>query len=486
MNNAESAPQGERQSPDAGSLSKGGAAMAAVQKSVERLGDRIQADPRDFQPALMRLQDSPPSPLGRRVLWAALIFLTALLIWAIFGRLDIVAVAEGKLVPDTYLKIVQPTDAGVVKEILVKENQSVEAGQVLIRMDTALSESDLKALTADYHNKRIALRRIDAQLAGTPFLPRADEPSALFAQVLAQYTANRQAYENALAQERTTLEKARHDLTATQEVRKKLVQTLPHYRQQAAAYEKLLGEGFAGKLMHTDKQRELIEKEQDLLAQEAVIASAQGTILQEQKKIEQITADYRRQLQTERVDIASQLEKASQEMAKQEHRNTYLELKAPQDGVVKDLATHTVGTVTSPGTILMTLVPIDENLRAEVWVKNDDIGFIHPTQSVKVKVAAFTFQKYGMVQGQVAQVSADASEQGAADGQQGQAKARADRFTYKTMIDLKAQMLETDGAKHRLTPGMQVSAEIHLGTRSVLEYLLSPVTKAFREAARER
>lgn len=478
--------QGEPANHDGDNPPKGKAVMAAMQKSVERLGDRIQADPRDFQPALMRLQDSPPSPLGRRVLWAALIFLTALLIWAIFGRLDIVAVAEGKLVPDTYLKIVQPTDAGVVKEILVKENQSVKAGQVLIRMDTALSESDLKALTADYHNKRIALRRIDAQLAGTPFLPRADEPAALFAQVLAQYTANRQAYENALAQERTTLDKARHDLTATQEVRKKLVQTLPHYRQQAAAYEKLLGEGFAGKLMHTDKQRELIEKEQDLLAQEAVIASAQGTILQEQKKIEQITADYRRQLQTERVDIASQLEKASQEMAKQEHRNTYLELKAPQDGVVKDLATHTVGTVTSPGTILMTLVPIDENLRAEVWVKNDDIGFIHPSQSVKVKVAAFTFQKYGMVQGKVAQVSADASEQGAADGQQGQAKARTDRFTYKTMIDLKGQLLETDGAKHHLAPGMQVSAEIHLGTRSVLEYLLSPVTKAFSESARER
>ena len=134
----------------------------------------------------------------------------------------------------------------------------------------------------------------------------------------------------------------------------------------------------------------------------------------------------------------------------------------------------------------MTLVPIDEHLRAEVWVKNDDIGFIHPSQNAKVKVSSFTFQKYGMIQGQVAQVSADASEQGANDGQQGQAKARVDRFTYKTMIDLKGQFLEADGAKHRLAPGMQVSAEIHLGTRSVLEYLLSPVTKAFRESARER
>lgn len=462
------------------------AALAAVRRVTERLGERIQADPRDFQPALMRLQELPPSPLGRRVLWVTLIFLTGLLVWSIVGRLDIVAIAEGKLVPDTYLKIVQPTDAGVIKEILVNENQSVKAGQVLIRMDTALSQSDLKALTADSHNKRIALRRIDAQLAGTPFIARADEPPELFAQVHAQYTANRQAYENMLAQAQATLEKTRHDLASTEEVRKKLMQTLPHYRETEAAYEKLLHQGYAGKLMYTDKQRERIEKEQDLRAQESVIASARDTITQEQKKIAQITADYRRQLQTERVDIASQLEKASQELAKQEHRNQYLELKAPQDGVVKDLATHTVGTVTSPGTILMTLVPKNENLRAEVWVENDDIGFIHPAQRVRLKVAAFTFQRYGMVEGTVMQVSADASEQGAGEGLQGQAKGKNEPFTYKTLVTLKSQLLETNGEKHHLAPGMQVAAEIHLGTRSVLEYLLSPVTKAFRESARER
>jgi len=157
---------------------------------------------------------------------------------------------------------------------------------------------------------------------------------------------------------------------------------------------------------------------------------------------------------------------------------------------VKDLATHTVGTVTSPGTILMTLVPKDEILRAEVWVKNDDIGFVRETQAAKIKLAAFTFQKYGMLQGEVARVSADAAEQGAngdtgAAGQN-QAKNGAAPLAYKTLVNLKSQYLEADGQKHRLTPGMQVSAEIHLGTRTVLEYLLSPVTKAFQEAARER
>ncbi|HET7366048.1 MAG TPA: HlyD family type I secretion periplasmic adaptor subunit [Burkholderiales bacterium] len=440
---------------------------------------------RDFHPAIVRLQETPPHPLGRSVLWATLALIGALVLWAAVGRLDIVAVAEGRLVPDTYVKIVQPADAGVVKEILVREGEPVKAGQVLLRMDKTLSESDLKALSADYRNKRIALRRIDAQLAGGAFTRRGDEPRELFAQVAAQYAANRQAYENALAQERALLDKARHDLASAEEVRRKLEQVLPHYREQEAAFEKLAREGFAGKLMFTDKQRERIEKERDLKAQEATIASARDTIAQEEKKIAQITADYRRQLQTERVEIAAQAEKAAQELAKQAHRNEYLELRALQDGVVKDLATHTIGTVTSPGTILMTLVPKDEILRAEVWVKNHDIGFVREGQPAKLKLAAFTFQKYGMLDGAVAHVSADAIES-PAGGVAPQAKGGAEPAAYRALVNLRTQVLEADGEQHRLAPGMQVSAEIHLGTRSVLEYLLSPLGRAFHEAARER
>jgi HlyD family secretion protein len=244
---------------------------------------------------------------------------------------------------------------------------------------------------------------------------------------------------------------------------------------------------FAGRLLFTEKQRERIEKEQDLRAQEAVISAASATMAQQERRLAQIGADYRRQLQTERVDIAAQLEKAGQELAKQEHRHAYLELRAPSDGQVKDLATHTVGTVASPGTILMTLVPKDEVLRAEVWVRNDDIGFVREAQPVKLKLAAFTFQKYGMLQGTVAHVSADAAERGAA-GAASPAEGRkpGEDMAFRALVDLESQTLAVDGVRHQLSPGMQVSAEIHLGTRTVLEYLLSPMQKGFHEAARER
>ena len=269
----------------------------------------------------------------------------------------------------------------------------------------------------------------------------------------------------------------------------KLVRTLPHYREQERAYEKLTADGFAGRLMYTDKQRERIEKEQDLKSQEFIIRGAEATIAQSEKRIAQISADYRRQLQAERLEAAPQAERLRQEIAKQQHRHELLELRAPQAGLVKDLATHTPGTVTAPGTILMTLVPKDETLRAEVWVSNDDVGFVRPRQEVKLKLAAFQFQKYGMIDGTVLQVSADATESPNPNTRSDALTGR-DRPTgplaFRALVELKQQHLLADGERYSLAPGMQVISEIKLGDRTVLEYLLSPVRKAFHEAARER
>ena len=408
---------------------------------------------------------------------------------AVFGRLDIVAVADGKLVPVSYLKIVQPSEQGIVKEILVQEGQVVREGQVLIRMDSVMTQADVKTIETEYHNKRLALKRIDAQLAGVALVRDKADPSDLYAQLEAQYGANVQAYENALAQERSLLQKAKHDLAAAQETKAKLEQVLPHYVEQEKAFDKLARDGYAGRLMATDKARERIEKEQDLRSQEFVIRSNQSLIEQSERKIAQITADYRRQLQTERVDIAGQFDKARQELTKNEHRFGLLELRAPQSGLVKDLATHTVGTVTSPGTILMTLVPQNEDMLAEVWVSNQDVGFVRPGQDVKIKLTAFTFQKYGMLEGKVRQVSADATE-APSPNTRSDALTGRDRpmgpLTYRASVTLKTQSLTADGEKYALAPGMQVAAEINLGTRTVLEYVLSPVQKAFHEAARER
>lgn len=453
------------------------------------LDRRMAAPASDFAPPLLRIRERPPAPLAGWVLRLLVALVAGVLLWSALGRLDIVAVAEGKLVPSSYLKIVQPAEQGIVKEILVREGQSVREGDVLIRMDAVMAQADVKALKTEFHTKRLVLRRIDAQLAGGKFERDGKDPPDLSASAEAQYAANVRAFENALAQERSVLEKARHDLAAAMETKTKLEAILPHYREQERAFEKLYRDGYAGKLMATDKARERIEREQDLRAQGSVIASNRALIEQSERRLAQIAADYRRSLQAERVDTASQLERARQELAKQEHRERLLELKAPQAGTVKDLATHTAGTVAAPGTILMTLVPEGDRLMAEVWVSNQDAGFVRPGQGVKVKLAAFPFQKYGMVEGKVSHVNADATE-APSPNTRSDALGGRDRpmgpLSFRTLVSLSSQALRSDDASYPLGPGMQVAAEIHLGTRSVLEYVLSPVQKAWHEAGRER
>jgi hemolysin D len=447
------------------------------------------SDPREFSPGLARIETVPPSPLGRAVLYVVLALLACTFAWAALARLDIVAVAEGKLVPAGYLKIVQPAEQGVVREIAVREGETVRAGQVLARMDSVLSEADSRALGAEYDARRLALRRIDAQLADRAIERQQDDPAEALAQAEAQHAANVHAHRNALAQERSVLERARHDLSAAEAIRAKLLQVLPHYREQEQAFGKLASDGFAGRILAADKARERIEREQDLKAQESAIAAARATIAHSERRLAQIAADYRRQLQAERAEVAPQAERLRQELAKHAHRQGLLELRAPADGVVKDLATHTPGTVVAPGTILMTLVPAGERLRAEVWLANDDVGFVRAGHDVKIKLAAFAFHKYGMARGRVAQISADATEAPNPNTRSGALAGRdrpAGPLAFRALIELEHEHLEAGGRRYVLTPGMQVAAEILLGERTVLEYLLSPVRKAFHEAGRER
>jgi hemolysin D len=256
---------------------------------------------------------------------------------------------------------------------------------------------------------------------------------------------------------------------------------VPIYKDQAESWDKLAKEGFAGRLLALDRQRTYVESQQELRAQAQNVASLKALITQSERRISHITSNYRQQLQNERGEAEALYHKLQQDWDKQEHRHALLELKAPQAGIVKDLATHTPGTVVAPGTILLTLVPLDEPLLAEVWVNNVDAGFVQEKQTARVKLAAYPFQKYGMLDGVVQHIGADTK-----DKSESQAINSVRDAAYRALISLDSEHLESQGRRLRLTPGMQVNAEIHLGTRTVLEYLLSPVQKVAHEAGRER
>jgi HlyD family secretion protein len=436
-----------------------------------------------FVPDIVRIEQAPPSPLPRVVLYGVVALIVLMLGWAYFGTVDIVATSQGKLIPLSFVKIVQPAEAGIVREILVTEGEAVREGQVLVRMDTRLSDADARSLEAERARKRLQLRRIDAELAGTSLGRAIDDPADLATQVEAQLQARRQAYLDALGAEEALRARAEHDLGSAAEIEAKLKQTAPIYREQEKAWDQLAREGYAGRLLALDRQRSRIEVEQELKAQSRNIESLKATVEQAGQRIAQIRSNYRQQLHNERAEAELTYQKLQQDWEKQQHRHALLELKAPQSGVVKDLATHTPGTVLAPGTIVLTLVPRQDPLLAEVWIGNADAGFVQRGQKARIKLATYPFQKYGVLNGTVRQVSADAQDKGAAtDGTVKQLP----ELSYRALVELDSGVLEAEGRRLQLAPGMALTAEVHLGTRTVLEYLLSPIQKVRAEAARER
>jgi hemolysin D len=441
----------------------------------------LDKEAHDFRPDLLTIQNSPPSAWPRGLLLAVTGLLGLLILWAIFAKLDVVATAQGRLVPMSFTKVVQPAEAGVVLDILVKDGDAVKAGQTLLRLDARLAQSELTGLGKDVSIKKLTLRRVEAELADRPFSAQANDPVEISAQVEAQFRARRQSYTDALAQETEALNKAKADLASADQVLSKLKQTVPLYRQSAEAYDKLLKEGFVGEVAANEKKREFVEREQDFKAQESNVQSLKAVIAGSEKKLISVRSNYRSQLENERIETLTQLNKSSQELDKSTIRSGLLEIKAPNDGIVKDLAVTTKGAVVQAGSLLLNIVPREEPVQAEVLLSNEDVGFIGVGQKAHIKVAAYPFQKYGLLEGKVLLVAADSS-----DPKQQQATQQP-QLTYRALVSLQTQALVApNGEKLALSPGMLISAEIHQGQRTVLEYLLSPVQKVGAEAARER
>lgn len=432
--------------------------------------------------ALFEIETGDPSKKSRTVLWAVCALFAVLLLWAFFAKLDIVAVAQGRLVPQTYVKIVQPAEAGIIREILVKDGDSVQRGDVLVRLDPTVNAADSVAVSRELALERLQLRRIEAELGARPMTRKSGDNEELFLQVEAQGLSHRQSFLDSIAQETAARERARRELDAAREVRKKLENTLPSYEKSAAAYEKLASERLIGTLQAEERRREASEKAQDLQAQLSTVASLDATIIEREQRLAQLRSAYVSDLNQQRLQTVGAINRLEQQQGKLTYQEGLLELRAPQAGIVKELATTTLGAVVQPGTVILSLVPADEPLRAEVLVANKDIGFVRTGQSVRVKLAAFQFQKYGMLEGTVQTVSADSMS-----NQNDAASANTSNdMSFKALIELREQQLNTNGLVLPLAVGMQVSVEIIQGKRTVLEYLLSPVQRITSEAAMER
>lgn len=432
---------------------------------------------------LFEIETSDPGNGSRVVLKVVCALFGVLLLWAIFAKLDITAVAEGRLVPQTYVKIVQPAESGIVREIRVKEGDRVEQGQVLVRLDPTVTAADGTALQRELALQRLQLRRIEAELTGTALVRNSDDDPLLFTQVEAQLQSHRQAFLDSVAGEQMAKRRAEHELASSTETLQKLEATLPSYEKSARAFEQLADKKLMGALQAEEKRREAQEKAQDLEAQRGTVASLNAAIEEHSQKLAQISSTYRSDLNELRLQTLSTSSQLEQNLAKNAYREGLLELKAPQAGMVKELATTTLGAVVQPGAVLLSLVPVDEPLLAEVAIENQDIGFVQVGQPVRIKLATYQFQKYGMLEGVVKTISADTRSQ---DQESSNDQGVLKPLSFMALIELQEQRMAVNGLDLALAAGMQVSVEIVQGERTVLEYLLSPVQRVGSEAGRER
>jgi len=259
----------------------------------------LSAVQRQWHDPLRLLEAAEPDASGRIVLWTVSILVALLIGWSAIGQLDIIASAEGRLVPQTLVKIVQPSEAGVVKALLVKEGQSVKAGQPLAHLDSTLASADRSSARADLALQQMQARRIEAELSGRPLSARADDDPQLYTQVLGQWQANRKAYMDSLEQEQALLVKTEHEQRSARETLAKLEQTFPIYRGVADNMASLASEGYVPAARSDEKRREAIERTKDVDAQKSVLAALGSGVAAQRLKVEQIRSRYRSDLERE-------------------------------------------------------------------------------------------------------------------------------------------------------------------------------------------
>jgi hemolysin D len=401
------------------------------------------------------------------------------LLISIVGKLDIVVTANGELIPDTNVKVVQPAVTGVVRAIRVHDGQQVVAGQALVELDTHQAAADAATAHDQRLHAALAMARAQALLQAVatgklPALTDVPDASALERQQAADLAAQTwQAYVDKRQDARAELDARQADLASTQQEIAKLEATAPLARQQADAYQALVAHKDVAQMDYLDREQTAQNQIHELSAQRSHAAQLSATISQQKADLAGITSGFLRDQRLELDKDTQDFESSRNEEAKTTTRQSLLTLTAPVAGTVQQLAIHTLGGVVTTAQSLMEIVPGD-NLQVKVTIENRDVGFVQEGQSVVVKVAAFPYTHYGYLTGTVVELSNDAAQD----------KKRGSVFV--AYVHLSSNRMWIDPRWVALTPGMSVSAEITTGRRRVISYFLGPLIQNAQESMHER
>jgi hemolysin D len=452
---------------------------ASLKEEREREVGRLRVDDTAFLPAALEVIERPVSPTARlsaKVLLGGVALLGA---WLTFGRTDIVASANGRIVPVGAVQLVQPSEAGVIRRILVHDGDHVMKGQQLVLLDPTISSAEAVQAAKAYEAVAFDVARartvIDA-LDGKGFVFTAPE-GADAATVATQESLARAKLADVQATIRAQAAGgavASADIASARAEAAKLRETLPLLDQQLEANEKLLAKGFVARLKVIEMRRQRIAEARDYDAALGAIARASAQAGGAASNATKIRADVRNELLEQLVKSSADMRLRREEMVKASQRATLQALRAPVSGTIGQLAVHTEGGVVEPAKPIMTVVPDDGKMVAEVKLLNRDAGFVTPGQTVQVKLEAFPFARYGTIPGRVLSISPDAVD----DEKLGP--------VYVLRIALDRTRVDRGDKVVAVNAGMMATADIVTGSRSFLSYLTSPIEEARKSALRER
>ncbi len=436
----------------------------------------------EFLPAALELMETPPSHTARWILWGTLVFIIIALTWSIFGQLDIIAVAQGKIIPSGQVKVVQPYETAVVKRLYVRDGMQVKKGQLLIELDATELGAEQEKVHSSWLDATLAAARARSLLAAvqqkaavaSPIATNEKIPATKLGEASRLLMSEYQAFRSELlAREAESLHLQAQKAT-TQETLNKLLALYPLYEQRVADLRPLLEKNYIPKHQFLDQENQRLDTAKEIDVQRRRLTETDTRIAQQREQKDAMAASFVRQTQEQLLQAEQQLSQLQQDGVKLKSRSELLELRAPVDGTVQQLAVHTEGGVVTEAQPLLVVVPANDKLEIDAQVENKDIGFISTGQAAEVKVEAFPFTRYGVLGGKVINVSLDA----VADEKRG--------LLYQTRILLDQDWLEVEGKRIQLVPGMSVSVEIKTGSRRVIDYFLSPIKHYKSESIKER
>lgn len=433
----------------------------------------------DFLPDADEIERSPLPRSARITLHVLVAMLAVFLLWATFSKVDRVVVAHGRLVTPLPNIVVQPLETSIIKSLDVRIGQVVKKGERLATLDPTFAEADQAQLRSRLHSLDTQSQRLTAELSGQAVPGKAKND--LDSQLQAQLSSERQAnYKAQLAKMEETAARLRAAMETNRRDQQALAARIKPLQEIENMLEKLVTQQYGARVQLLEAREKRLEVERDMqlaknreqeLKRELAAFEAEKAAFDKgwrQKTMEDLLATSR-----DRSELSEQLQKADK-------RQQLVVLASPSDAVVLDIAKLSQGSVVREAEPLFTLVPLSAELEAEVQIDSVDVGYVKLGDAVRLKLDAYPSQRHGTIDAKVRTISEDAFRRDSASPP----GAGLDAY-YLSRIAMGDARLRNMAEKARLLPGMTLTAEIVVGQRSVMSYLLWPLTKALDESLRE-